>query len=141
MFVRISVLKLDAWSDNLSLCRTAVTTTPNAALLDTKSCHVIVVDLTSVYRIETSVAQYLERQGREFASQPYFISLVLAGFNRRSDVHANLLRGGINCRWVGDSERCGAHVGSPATTSKNNLIVFRSLKEALCWSELPGLGV
>ena len=110
-------------------------------LLNTKLCQVVVVDLTSVYRIETSVARYLERQGREFASQPYSISLVLAGFNKRSGVHADLLRGGIICRWVGDSERCGAHVGSPATTRGNSLIAFCNLKEALRWIELPGAGM
>ena len=104
-------------------------------------CHVVVVDLTSVYRIETSVARYLERQGREFASQPYSISLVLAGFNRRSDVHADLLRGGVICRWVGDSERYGAHVGSPAATGGKSVIAFCSLKKALRWIEAPDAGM
>ena len=110
-------------------------------LLNAKSCHVVVVDLTSVYRIETSVARYLKRQRREFASQPYSISLVLAGFNRRSGVHADLSRGGIICRWVGESERYGAHVSSPATIGENSLIAFCSFEEALRWIELPGAGM
>ena len=69
--------------------------------------------LTSVYRIETSVARYLERQGREFASQPHPLSLILAGFNRGSGVHADLLRGGVVCRWIDDCESGEAQTDSP----------------------------
>ena len=110
-------------------------------VLNTKSCHRVVVDLTRAYRIETSVARYLERQGREFASQLYPMSLTLAGFNKGSGVHADLLRGGIVCHWIGDSEQCGTHVGSPTPTAGNSLTAFYSLKEALQGVEFPCAGM
>ena len=108
---------------------------------NTEASHVIVIDLTSVCRIETSVVRYLERQRREYASQPHPISLILAGFNKGSGVHADLLRGGIVCHWIGDSERCEAHIDSPTAIGENSLTAFCSLKEALQWIKLPGAGL
>ena len=100
----------------------------------------VVIDLSSVYRVETSVARYLEGQAREFASQPYPISLILAGLNKGSGVHADLLRGGIICDWIGDSQCREPGTGSSTRTEKTSLFAFTSLKEALQWIKLLGTG-
>lgn len=107
----------------------------------TESRQVVIIDLTNVYRIETAVARYLEQQGREFASKPCQVDFILVGFTKGSGVHADLGRGGIICRWIGDSEQCGAHASPPSLTTENSLIAFDSLKEALQWTELPGEGM
>ena len=109
-------------------------------MLREKSGHVIELDLSSFYRMATSVARYLEGQGREFASQSYHIFPILAGLNEGSGVHADLLRGRIVCHWIGDSQSRDPGTGSSSPTEKLRLAAFSSLKEALQWIKLLGAG-
>ena len=94
----------------------------------------VVIDLTEAHRLETSVSQYLERQGREIAVQSYPAPLVLAGVIQNSGVHADLKRGGVACHWVDYAAHDSPDVNGASPEVVSGMPTFDSLRAALQWT-------
>ncbi|KIJ65767.1 hypothetical protein HYDPIDRAFT_87501 [Hydnomerulius pinastri MD-312] len=101
---------------------------------DQKSPVVFVLDLADVYRVETSVAQFFERKAREYASKTPSVTVVVAGVTMGSGVHADLERGGVICRWEGQSP------SDETIVEESGLLTFTDVADAVRWSQSLRIG-
>ncbi|KAK0448347.1 sulfate transporter family-domain-containing protein [Desarmillaria tabescens] len=94
-------------------------------LLDTRiQPAFVIVDLSTVHRLETAAAQCFQRAVRDLA--PRSTILVLCGVQKGSGVHADFDRAGVDLTF--DSEKGGA-------ASENGILSFRARGDALTWCE------
>jgi hypothetical protein len=95
--------------------------------LESRSAFIL-LDLTQVYRIETSVAIFIKHKIHELASKPGAVTMALCGVVRNSGVHRDLGRGHVACAWSEDDEPV-------VNTRKSTVTCFEGLREAIQWCE------
>lgn len=93
-----------------------------AQLLDKKRhTKFVIVDLATVYRLETSAAQTFDRAVRDLS--PRNSRLVLCGVRKGSGVHADFERAGVNVQF------------SESETNEKGIISFETRFEAVEWCQ------
>ncbi|KAF9814401.1 hypothetical protein IEO21_05135 [Rhodonia placenta] len=83
----------------------------------------ILVDLSMVHRLETSVAEFLERKARELSLKEPKTTIVLCGISDRSGIAHDLRRGGANLLWI----------DRPAAEGEKGVPACKDIKEAIHW--------
>ncbi|KDQ59289.1 hypothetical protein JAAARDRAFT_57211 [Jaapia argillacea MUCL 33604] len=82
----------------------------------------IIIDMTTVHRLETSAAQCFERSARDLA--PRSITLVLCGVQKGSGVHADFERAGVSVVFGGEGGGEGDEKG---------ILAFGTREESVGW--------
>lgn len=95
----------------------------------------VIVDLSNTHRLETSVVKYLQRQGREIASQSCSTPMLLAGVTQGTGVHADLQRGGITCDWKDHCPSDELSQGSKELDMGSGTPTFDTLSDAAFWTK------
>ncbi|KAF9237006.1 sulfate transporter family-domain-containing protein [Melanogaster broomeanus] len=95
---------------------------------DWKSPIVFLLDFTDVHRVETSVAQYLERKASEYLSKSPSVTVVVAGVTKGSGVHADLERGRAICRW-----ECQSPSDAEGEVKESGFLAFTDVADAVRW--------
>jgi hypothetical protein len=91
---------------------------------------VVALDLTQSCRIESSVAQVLERTRSQIMRDFPKIRMCIFGIEASSGVWADLRRGGVLGNWVFEHDTGISEYTQP---SPNAFMVFRSYREVMTW--------
>lgn len=91
-------------------------------LLDPKAqASFIIVDMTSVHRLETAAAQCFDRGVRDLA--PRSTSIILCGVQKGSGVHADFERAGITLAF------------DPEVTEQKAILAFGTRGDSVAWCQ------
>ena len=102
---------------------------------------IVIVDLSQTHRLDTAVVRYLERQGREMASQLWPAPMILAGVVRYSGVHSDLERGGMICNWADHVSMTSSACESGISYTKSGFPTFDAVRNALQWTRIRNQGM
>ncbi|ORY02566.1 hypothetical protein BCR34DRAFT_605537 [Clohesyomyces aquaticus] len=100
-----------------------------------KSSTNVVIDFSSASRVETSVSQALQRHAQEAARDRAPGSLIFAGVDPESILHADLVRGGLECNFIQGS---GERLLQGYIESLDNIpriSTFETVTDALRWHQ------
>ena len=106
--------------------------------MKTEASPFLVIDLSTVYRVETAVAQFLESKARELQAGSSSMTLIFSGVTSGSGVETDLARGGMV--FNRPFERTSIHNthGSSGKGRSTEVLTFQTTRAALYWCKCHG---
>lgn len=102
-----------------------------ARAIDQNATLCIILDFSTVDTVETCVAKFLGRQASKLARQSPAQFFIIGGLQCGSTVHADLLRGGIECRWHRSDFIAGPWCSPAEATASLSILACERLKKAI----------